>query len=376
MYTDKKMYGYDDIILAPISGGYATINTLPRNQILSDIMRSDSSKIGHNLISQRSNTNGNSFRLVNAPMTVFRPEGIQTLIDNHHIPFVFLPRLDYWNLREYYDDNKWSSPEFRLSVLEDILSSNSSDVNLSRIVPSISLKDIDPDNTNTDLIDLLAKYGVSVLLDVAWPGTERHRKYLTKASKHNLRFFSGNVSNTKLANEMFSFHNNLIGVRIGIGSGAGCSTKLNTASGSGSINAFLDGYKSQKDRFYIADGGIRHSGDYIKALAIGADLVMSGKMIAQCSDVATFDSYIGLASQRNRQEATVESSNKSIEGVSFSLNKKDHNLNDLISQINENLVTAMIMQGISNINEFQRKAKDSIRFVSNSTLNESYPNPS
>src|SRR3990167_6986622 len=68
--------------------------------------------------------------------------------------------------------------------------------------------------------------------------------------------------------------------RIGIGSGTLCITRNMTGIGCPQITA-IKNCLITKQAYIVADGGIRNSGDAVKALAAGADIVMLGTLLAQ-----------------------------------------------------------------------------------------------
>ena len=67
-------------------------------------------------------------------------------------------------------------------------------------------------------------------------------------------------------------------VKVGIGGGSVCSTRIKTGFGVPNLTAIKN--CARVDRSVVADGGIRHPGDIVKALAFGADFVMVGSMLA------------------------------------------------------------------------------------------------
>ena len=73
-------------------------------------------------------------------------------------------------------------------------------------------------------------------------------------------------------------------VRVGIGSGSVCSTSIQTGIGIGQVSSLLDVYFARKENRFnisiIADGGIKGSGDVAKAISLGADAVMVGRLLA------------------------------------------------------------------------------------------------
>lgn len=100
-------------------------------------------------------------------------------------------------------------------------------------------------------------------------------------------------------------------VRIGIGGGSGCTTSVQTGIHT-SMAYILEGINMvkhwmDKDSFktkVVADGGINTISKAIKALALGADYVMMGKVFAECKEVnadnTVFNYYYGQSSRRGQ----------------------------------------------------------------------------
>src|SRR3989339_363200 len=76
------------------------------------------------------------------------------------------------------------------------------------------------------------------------------------------------------------------GLRVGMGPGAICTTRIISGMGVPQITAILETAKAAKDAGVpiIADGGINYSGDMVKAFAAGAHTVMMGNMFASCQE--------------------------------------------------------------------------------------------
>src|SRR5258706_13042959 len=68
--------------------------------------------------------------------------------------------------------------------------------------------------------------------------------------------------------------------RVGIGPGAVCTTRQETGFGVPQLNAIMECAEAAGDIPIIADGGIKNSGDIVKALAAGASSVMLGRLLA------------------------------------------------------------------------------------------------
>ncbi len=69
-------------------------------------------------------------------------------------------------------------------------------------------------------------------------------------------------------------------VKVGIGPGSICTTRVVTGVGVPQITAIVDAVRGSSDVPVIADGGVKYSGDAVKALAAGAHSVMLGSMLA------------------------------------------------------------------------------------------------
>ncbi len=69
-------------------------------------------------------------------------------------------------------------------------------------------------------------------------------------------------------------------VRVGIGGGAVCSTRVVTGHGIPTLQSVADCSGSARTCYIIADGGIKNTGDIVKSFAAGADFVMLGSMLA------------------------------------------------------------------------------------------------
>jgi IMP dehydrogenase len=96
-------------------------------------------------------------------------------------------------------------------------------------------------------------------------------------------------------------------IKVGIGPGSICTTRVVTGAGVPQITAIAEAYRATKDAGIpvIADGGIKYSGDITKALAAGASAVMIGSMFAGTDESPgemilyqgrTFKSYRGMGS--------------------------------------------------------------------------------
>ena len=121
----------------------------------------------------------------------------------------------------------------------------------------------------------------------------------------------GNVATGKGAK--FLVDNGADGIKVGIGPGSICTTRIIAGVGYPQLSAIIDVSKSIKDSEIpiIADGGIRYSGDIVKAIAAGADSVMLGSLIAGTKESpGETIIYEGRKFKSYRGMGSIESMNK------------------------------------------------------------------
>lgn len=194
-----------------------------------------------------------------------------------------------------------------------------------------------------------------------------HAKYVGKMLK-NLRqllgsrcIMAGNVATYAGADYLASCGADII--KAGIGGGSVCSTRIKTGFGVPMLTCIQD--CARTDRSIVADGGIRTSGDIVKALAFGADFVMIGGMLAGTEptpgkvitkeDGTKVKRYRGMAS-REAQEGFLGQMHewKTAEGVSTDVpysEQQDAIMGDIIGGLRSGLTYA----GADTVSELQRK---------------------
>jgi len=128
----------------------------------------------------------------------------------------------------------------------------------------------------------LFEAGANVLLiDVA----HGHHKNVKEAirnikSRVPVDIIAGNIATADSATDLIEWGAD--GLRVGIGGGSLCTTRVQTGHGIPNVTSLLDVVKQAEeyDVPVMADGGLRSSGDIAKALAVGADNVMLGSLLA------------------------------------------------------------------------------------------------
>lgn len=133
----------------------------------------------------------------------------------------------------------------------------------------------------------LVAAGVDVIvIDIA----HGHSEFLIKALKEIKKRFkkveviAGNVGTPEATEELIK--NGADAIKVGIGPGALCTTRIVAGSGVPQITAIINCVEIARHHNIpvIADGGIRYAGDIVKALAAGASTVMIGALFAGCEE--------------------------------------------------------------------------------------------
>jgi IMP dehydrogenase len=159
-----------------------------------------------------------------------------------------------------------------------------------------------------DRVAALVKAGVDVIVVDTAHGHSRNvleRVRKIKRDYPDLQVIGGNVATAEAAIALAEAGAD--GVKVGIGPGSICTTRIVSGVGVPQISAIADVVKALADTDVpvIADGGIRYSGDIAKAIAAGAHAIMMGSMFAGTEEAPgevelyqgrTYKSYRGMGS--------------------------------------------------------------------------------
>ena len=102
--------------------------------------------------------------------------------------------------------------------------------------------------------------------------------HLRAAFGRDIHIMAGNVCTLEGVNDLADWGAD--SVRCNIGGGSICSTRIQTGHGLPGLQTVFDCAQTDRDVSIIADGGIKTSGDIVKALAAGADFVMCGSLLS------------------------------------------------------------------------------------------------
>ncbi len=202
-----------------------------------------------------------------------------------------------------------------------------------------------------------------------------------------LTLISGNVATAQGTADLIDAGADVI--KVGVGAGSICTTRIVSGAGVPQLSAILDCAQVARERgvSIIADGGIKYSGDIVKALAAGADAVMVGSLLAGLKESPgeivlwegkRFKDYRGMGSLgamrglgRDRYGSGQRKAGKLVpEGIEGRVPYKGE-LKDFVFQLIGGLRSGMGYVGAASLEELAKKA----RFVriTSAGLIESHP---
>jgi len=190
---------------------------------------------------------------------------------------------------------------------------------------------------------------------------ERCLKTLKDDFGEGVHIMAGNVATLDAFNALARWGADSI--RVGIGGGSICSTRLVSGHGVPTLQSILDCARSEYNVKMIADGGIKTTGDMVKAIAAGADFVMVGSMLAGTAETPgqifkgaegkKYKVYRGMASSEAQKDWRGKSSTP--EGVSTTIPYKGK-VAGILRDIEGGIKSGFSYSGSRNIEEFQTRA--------------------
>lgn len=206
--------------------------------------------------------------------------------------------------------------------------------------------------------DLLLEYEPSVInIDIANAYTESVLKYCEEVknyiSKNNINtlLMSGNICTRKGVINLRDSGVDI--VRYGIGGGGLCSTRNVTGIGVPQISALLDTYDIN-GVIICADGGLRTSGDFVKAIVAGADCGMAGSLFGQTYESPAENTIFGMASRKLNEMKY--SQIKSIEGIEKAVEKK-YSLAQFVDEFSWGIRSAGTYLNAKNLDEIRKNGE-------------------
>ena len=215
-----------------------------------------------------------------------------------------------------------------------------------------------------------------IVIDTAHGHSEKVLKILSKVKKiaNKVPICVGNIATGEAAKKLYNSGADII--KVGIGPGSICTTRMVAGVGVPQISAILEVKKAlnKKNIKIISDGGIKFSGDIAKALAAGADAIMMGSIFAGTEESPgrkfrfkskVYKHYRGMGSigamsagSANRYfQTNYKDKSKFVpEGVEGRVEYKGK-VSKIIYQLQGGLRSSMGYIGAKNLREINKKAK-------------------
>jgi IMP dehydrogenase len=218
----------------------------------------------------------------------------------------------------------------------------------------------------------LVKAGVDILcIDIAHGHLNKSILAIKKIKSKfpNIPLIAGNVATEEGARDLRKAGVDVI--KVGIGPGSACTTRIVTGVGVPQITAIFLAKKGADNIPIIADGGCKNYGDIAKALAAGANFVMLGSMLAGTDEspgeiftiknkkVKGFRGMSSSISYQNKSKILNESNNYTpiAEGISYGFIDYKGSVNEVLQNIEKALRSSFSYVGAKNLNEFHKRAK-------------------
>jgi len=230
--------------------------------------------------------------------------------------------------------------------------------------------------TPEEVVATLAEKGLIICIDTANANNVTVLKKCEEIKKKfNVKIIVGNVACGSTLVDLVNAGADAI--RIGIGGGSVCTTSIQTGIGIGQVSSLLDLYFAREDKKLniqlIADGGIKSPGDIAKAIALGADVVMLGRMLAGTKEApGEVIKYNDQLWKKYRGSASfgVKMKNEFIEGEETMIPYKGP-VENVVNAISDGLRSAMSYMNSFSLKELRQK--NSFAVLSNSSYIERLP---
>ncbi len=269
----------------------------------------------------------------------------------------------------------------QLDAAEDIIDNFGS----KNLAISIGVK-----KNDAEAVPQFIERGVKMFcIDIAHGDSKKCVEMISWIKKNYPEMFliAGNVATGSGARNLWNAGANV--VKIGVGPGSICSTRIETGNGVPQLTALMDVAQAQKEMIelyktkdkkinpdehitrhfpFIADGGVQSAGDLVKALCF-ADMVMVGNLFAGCEETPGKTMILDGVPHKEYVGSSTHKTNH-IEGVSALVPCKGK-FDDVLQKLLEGLRSGCSYQGAANLKEL--KEEPCFMKITASGLRESHP---
>ncbi len=233
-------------------------------------------------------------------------------------------------------------------------------------------------NTPIDVVKKLSEGRKIICIDTANASNREVLKKTEQVKKNvDLKVIVGNIAHGASLKHLVD--SGADGVRVGIGSGSVCSTSIQTGIGIGQVSSLLNVLFARKENKLkigiIADGGIKGAGDVAKAIALGADAVMLGRLLAGTRETpGEVIRYSDQLWKKYRGSASfgVKMKNEFIEGEETMVAYKGA-VQNVVNAVSDGLRSSMSYMNCKSIEELRKI--ETFAILSNSSYLERLPKP-
>jgi IMP dehydrogenase len=233
-------------------------------------------------------------------------------------------------------------------------------------------------NTPIDTVKKLAEGRRIICIDTANASNREVLKKTEQVKKNvSIKVIVGNIAHGASLKRLVDAGAD--GVRVGIGSGSVCSTSIQTGIGIGQVSSILNVLFARKENklkiAIIADGGIKGAGDVAKAIALGADAVMLGRLLAGTRETpGEVIRYSDQLWKKYRGSASfgVKMKNEFIEGEETMVAYKGA-VQNVVNAISDGLRSSMSYMNCRTIEDLRKI--ETFAVLSNSSYLERLPKP-
>lgn len=229
---------------------------------------------------------------------------------------------------------------------------------------AVGLKDYE------ERVRALVEAGANIIvIDIAHGHSKRLGKVIewVKSNFPEVDVMAGNIATKDAAEYLFT--KGADAVKVGVGPGAVCTTRVMTGVGVPQVTAIMDVYEATRERIPVcADGGIKCPGDVVKAIGAGANTVMCGSVFAGTDETPgkvieiegkRFKEFKGMASLNATKKKLEIDNDKdsriiSVEGEEFLVPCKGP-VENVVKKYLGGLASGMTYVGAENIDELRRK---------------------